>query len=90
YGAGDRSRNRDMMVGALATIYGIWLVYAAGFSYLLMCMVLFAPGIVVYVWARRERGVRAFTSVEALIAAAIVALALVAGWLMWTGSISPL
>jgi arginine:ornithine antiporter/lysine permease len=79
-----------MIVGALATIYGIWLVYAAGLQYLLMCMVLFTPGIVVYVWARRERGVRAFTAAEALIAAAIVVLALVAGWLMWTGRISPL
>ena len=29
-----------------------------------------APGIVVYVWARRERGARAFTAIEALIAAA--------------------
>ena len=49
YGAGDRSRNCDMIVGALATIYGIWLVYAAGLHYLLMCTVLFAPGILVYV-----------------------------------------
>jgi arginine:ornithine antiporter/lysine permease len=90
YGAGDRSRNRDMIVGGLATIYGIWLVYAAGLQYLLMCMVLFTPGIVVYVWARREHGPRAFTAVEALIAVAIVVLALAAGWLMWTGRISPL
>jgi len=90
YGAGDRSRNRDMAVGAVATIYGIWLVYAAGLSYLLMCMVLFAPGIVVYVWARRERGARAFTTIEVLIAVAIVALALLAAWLMVTGEISPL
>ena len=56
--AGDRVRNRDIDRWALATIYGLWLVYAAGLQYLLMCAVLFAPGIVVYVQARRERGER--------------------------------
>jgi hypothetical protein len=48
YGAGDPSRNRDIAFGALATVYGLWLVYAAGLQYLLMCAVLFAPGIAVY------------------------------------------
>lgn len=90
YGAGDRSRNRDMLVGAIATLYGIWLVYAAGIEYLLMCMVLFAPGIAVYAWARRERGAPAFTPAEAIIAIAILVLALLAAWLMWAGRISPL
>jgi len=90
YGAGDRSRNRDMIVGAIATIYGLWLVYAAGLQYLLMCMVLFAPGIIVYAWARRERGARAFTGVEVVIALAIVALALFAAWQLWTGELNPL
>jgi len=90
YAVGDKSRKRNMIIGAIATLYGIWLVYAAGLEYLLMCMVLFAPGIAVYAWARRERGARAFTSIEAAIAVAIVVLALLAAWLMWTGRISPL
>ena len=79
-----------MLVGAVATLYGLWLVYAAGLSYLLMCAVLFVPGILVYVKARREAGQRAFTGAEALIAAAMVALGAYAGWLLWTGQISPL
>jgi arginine:ornithine antiporter / lysine permease len=90
YGAGDGGRNRDIVVGAVATIYGLWLVYAAGLTYLLMCMVLFAPGIVIYVWARRERGARAFTPIEIMVAAGIVVLALLAAYLMATGEISPL
>jgi arginine:ornithine antiporter/lysine permease len=89
YATDDKSRNRDMIVGALATIYGIWLVYAAGLTFLLMCMVLFAPGILVYLKARQERAARAFTGIEAVIAAGIVILALLAAWLMWTGRISP-
>ncbi|HXV23972.1 MAG TPA: arginine-ornithine antiporter [Alphaproteobacteria bacterium] len=90
YGTAERGRTRDLIVGAVATLYGLWLVYAAGLSYLLMCAVLFVPGILVYVKARRETGQAAFTGIEALIAAAIVALGVYAGWLLWTGQISPL
>jgi len=90
YAASDKGRTGDMVVGAIATIYGLWLVYAAGLQYLLMCAILFAPGIIVYAKARSERGERTFTGIEILIAVAIAALALVAAWLMWTGKISPL
>jgi arginine:ornithine antiporter/lysine permease len=89
YEADDRRRNRDLVVGAVATLYGIWLVYAAGLSYLLMCSILFVPGILVYARARREAGTRAFSAPEAIIAAAILALGLCAAWLLWTGRISP-
>jgi arginine:ornithine antiporter/lysine permease len=90
YQAGDKARRRQLLVGAVATIYGIWLVYAAGLQYLLMCAILFAPGILVYAKARKEQGGRIFTGVEAVIAIALVAVALLAAWLMWTGEISPL
>lgn len=83
-------RLRDMVVGALATIYGLWLVYAAGLTYLLMCTVLFAPGILIFIRARRERQGKVFTAIEALLAVGMVALALLTGWLMWTGRISPI
>jgi arginine:ornithine antiporter/lysine permease len=89
YRSGE-ARTGDLMVGAVATIYGLWLVYAAGLQYLLMCAILFAPGIIVYAKARSERGQRAFTGIEAAIAVAIGVLAAVAAWLMWTGEISPL
>jgi arginine:ornithine antiporter/lysine permease len=75
YAAGDKSRNRDMLIGGVAMVYGLWLVYAAGVNYLLMCMVLFVPGILVYAWARFERKTRAFTPIEIVIALAIIALA---------------
>jgi arginine:ornithine antiporter/lysine permease len=89
YGAGE-SRGKDVIVGAVATVYGLWLVYAAGLSYLLMCAVLFAPGILIYAKARAESGQRVFVGFEVVIASLIVALALLAAWLMWTGKVSPL
>jgi len=90
YETNDRGRTRDLIIGAVATVYGIWLIYAAGLSYLLMCAILFVPGILVYLKARREAGARAFTGPEGIIAAGMVALGLYAGWLLWTGQISPL
>jgi arginine:ornithine antiporter / lysine permease len=89
YDAGD-GRGRDMLIGAVATLYGAWLVYAAGPNYLLMCALLYAPGILIYGWARKARGEKAFTAIEAVIAAGIVLAAGIAGYLMWTGAISAL
>jgi arginine:ornithine antiporter / lysine permease len=89
YDAGD-GRGRDMLIGAVATLYGAWLVYAAGPNYLLMCALLYVPGILIYGWARKARGEKAFTAIEAAIAAGIVLAAGIAGYLMWTGAISAL
>ncbi len=89
YDASD-GRGRDMLIGAVATIYGAWLVYAAGPNYLLMCALLYAPGILIYGWARKARGEKAFTAIEVAIAAGIVLAAGIAGYLMWTGAISAL
>ena len=90
YGPADRRRTRDIIIGAIATLYGLWLVYAAGLNYLLMCAVLFAPGILVYMQARRERGKVPFVGFELALAIFIALVAIVAAYLMWTGVISPL
>jgi arginine:ornithine antiporter/lysine permease len=89
YGAGE-GRGRDMFTGALATVYGAWLIYAAGPNYLLMCSILYAVGVPVYWFARAGRGQMAFSGIEALIAACIVIVAGIAAYLMWMGTMSAL
>ncbi len=89
YSASD-STGRDLAAGAVATLYGVWLVYAADPKYLFMAAMLYAPGIVFYVLARRETCEKAFTLAEAIIAAALIIAACAAAWLLWTGAISPL
>jgi len=84
------SRTRDLIAGLVATVYGAWLVYAAGPTYLFMAAMLYAPGIIIYVMARRERGEKNFTIIEALIAVSLVAAGIAAAYLIWNGSISPL
>ena len=75
YGIGE-NRNGPMLIGLVATIYGLWLVYAAG--------------IIFFVWARRENRARIFHPVEAILAAALVGVALYAAYQMWTGAVSAL
>ncbi|MEZ5803765.1 MAG: arginine-ornithine antiporter [Rhizobiaceae bacterium] len=89
YGMAE-SRNGALVIGLVATVYGLWLVYAAGLSYLFMCAVLYAPGVAFYVWARRENRERIFHPVEAGLAAALVAVGLYAAYQMWTGAVSAL
>ncbi len=76
--APNEGRGFGLAVGLVATLYGIWLVYAAGPAYLLMCAILYAPGIIVHAIARREAGARLFHPLELLLAAGLVVAAVVA------------
>jgi arginine:ornithine antiporter/lysine permease len=88
YGLGE-NRTGPMLAGLVATIYGLWLVYAAGPAYLFMCAVLYAPGILIYAWARRETGQSLFKPIEGILAAALVAVGIYAAYEMWIGAVSP-
>jgi arginine:ornithine antiporter/lysine permease len=89
YALGE-SRLRDVLTGLIATAYGAWLIYAAGTNYLLLVSMLYAPGILIYWWARKSNGQKPFTSLEAFIAVGLVAVAALATYLLWTGAISAL
>ena len=88
YAPGEQ-RTAPMLVGILATFYGLWLVYAAGPAYLFMCAILYAPGILFYVLACRESGQKPFRLFEAVLAVVLVAVALLAAYEMWAGIVSP-
>jgi arginine:ornithine antiporter/lysine permease len=86
YKAGE-STGKDMLVAVIATLYGIWLLYAAGLQYLLLSMVLYAPGLLFYVWARKERSEKPFNSGEAILAVVIVALGVYAAYGLSVGTL---
>jgi len=75
-------------VAALATVYCIWLLYAAGLKYLLLSALLYAPGAALYVWAKREREQRPFTPREVVVLALLLLLALGAAYLLAVGRLS--
>jgi arginine:ornithine antiporter / lysine permease len=88
--APPQSRPRDILIGGVATLYGLWLIYAADVKYLFMGLILYALGVVVFAWARNEQGASPFRSWEALLAVAILLAGGAAGWMIYTGQISPL
>ena len=82
-------RGRDQVFAWIAVVYTLFMFVAAGLKYVLLVAVLFVPGTVLYLWARREQNARLFTSVE-LIILAVTLVAGLAGFVgLLTGAIAP-
>lgn len=84
---GTKGRNFNIFIGVLATVYGIYLVYASGIDNLLLTMLLYAPGILVYRKVQKEENKPLFVGYEAISAVVIVALAVWALYRIATGSL---
>ncbi|RON06433.1 arginine-ornithine antiporter [Pseudomonas brassicacearum] len=78
-------RKKDLIIGGIALIYAIWLLYAGGIKYLLLSALLYAPGAILFAKAKRELGKPVFTNVEKLIFTAVVIGALVAAYGLYDG-----
>nr|WP_297355810.1 arginine-ornithine antiporter [uncultured Caldimonas sp.] len=88
YGNEEGARSKDLVFAAIATVYCVWLLYAAGPKYLLFSALLYAPGLVLFAWARHERGRRWFEPAEAVVALVVLAAAATAAYLLVTGGLS--
>ena len=64
YDIRPQERARDLLFAGIAVIYTLFLIYSAGMKFLLLSAVIYGPGTVLYVWARREQSERVFTAVE--------------------------
>jgi arginine:ornithine antiporter/lysine permease len=73
----------------IAIVYTLFMFVAAGLKYVLLLAILFAPGTVLYFWARREQEARLFTPVEMAVLALIVLAALAGAYGLATGAIQP-
>ena len=73
---------------ALAAVYCVWLLYAAGLKYLLLSALLYAPGAAVYLLAMKQRAQRPFTGREWVILAGLLLLAAVSALMLATGQLS--
>jgi arginine:ornithine antiporter / lysine permease len=82
---GRHGARRDIAVTALAAVYCLWLLYAAGLKYLLLSALLYAPGAVVYLVAKKQRAKRPFTPREAVLLALLLLLAAVSATMLASG-----
>jgi arginine:ornithine antiporter/lysine permease len=71
-------KTKALINGMMATIYGFWLIYAAGIHYILMSTILYAVGIFIYrkAWVDGGRKGVLYTPTEKIIAIALVLLAI--------------
>ena len=88
YGGEPAARRRDMVQGAVATVATLGMLWAGGLKLLLLSTLLFLPGTWLFMRVRRERGLTAFTTPERLVALAILILAGIAAWGLWSGAIT--
>ena len=89
YGADPRGRGRDLVVGALATVYAAAMIHAGGAKFLLLSALLYAPSTLLYAVARREQGRDLFASVPERVAfGAMAAAAAGALYALATGAMS--
>lgn len=88
YAEMPKGREGDLVRAGLATLYTVGLIYAGGLKFLLLSLVIYAPGTVLFILAQRERGHRVFTPMERLLFAAAAAGAAIAIFGLATGRIS--
>jgi arginine:ornithine antiporter/lysine permease len=83
-----QERTRDLIFAGIAALYTAFMIYAGGMKYVLLSAVLYAPGTLLYLWARREQHRRVFTTPEwvILLLAAIGAVICIHG--LASGSIT--
>jgi arginine:ornithine antiporter/lysine permease len=60
-------RTRDTIFAAIAVLYTLFLIYAAGMKFLVLSAILYGPGTALYFWARREQGKTIFKPIEWII-----------------------
>ncbi len=83
-------RWRDFAVALLASAYALWLVYAGGLDNLLLSVLLYVPGVVLFALARRQRGELVFTRWEWVLFGAILAVVIATLVAFWKGLPEPM
>lgn len=83
-----RDNTRHLVVGAIATVYSLWLFYAADPTYLLFGALLVIPGFVPYIWTRVRAGERIFNTFEWVIVVLIIVGAVTAVYGLSVGSLT--
>lgn len=58
-----------------ASVYGFWLLYASGTTYILIASLLYAPGTIMYIYNRHKRGKKIFDGIGSVIVCVVLVVA---------------
>ncbi len=87
---GAGSKAVGWFAAIVGTVYGIWLLYASGWEYLLITTLCYAPGTILYIWAKKEKREKIFGQRVDVISFALVMVLFVISLIMLaTGAIQP-
>ena len=81
-------RTRDLVMASVAVIYTVFMIYAGGLKFILLSAVLYAPGTLLYIWARREQDKTVFTVTDWVIFLVAAVGAVVGIYGLATGTIT--
>jgi arginine:ornithine antiporter/lysine permease len=88
YDTQPRNRSKELFVAGLATFYTVFLIFAAGVDFLLLSLVIYTPGTILFVMSRREQNRRLFSPAEMIILAIAVVGFVVGVVALATGAIT--
>jgi arginine:ornithine antiporter / lysine permease len=87
YGDRANGRTKDIVIGLVALVYAVWLVYAGGTDYIFIAALFYLAGTGLFVWARKQAGRPALIGREPVlvgivaIVAVVAVVGLVQGWI---------
>jgi arginine:ornithine antiporter / lysine permease len=84
----EPERRRQRVIAAVAVVFSLFMLYAAGPKYLLLAAIIYAPGTLLYLVARREQGLRVFNRAEAVACAVLVVAAVLGVVLISTDTLN--
>jgi len=88
YGPDSKDRNKDLIWAGLATLYTIFMLLAGGLKFVLLSFIIFAPGTLLFILARREQGRTIFTNAELALFVVVLLGAAYGVYALATGTIS--
>lgn len=80
-------RSRDLFVAAISTAYTLFLIWAAGYTFVFLSCILLAPATALYFIARREQNAKVFTTPGLVVFLVVLAFAVTGIVLLATGRV---
>ncbi|WP_337265090.1 MULTISPECIES: amino acid permease, partial [unclassified Serratia (in: enterobacteria)] len=79
---------KDLIIALIATFYSLLMLYAGGMKYLLLSAIIYGPGTLLYITAKREQQAKVFTPAEMGLFIIVMVAAVVAIYSIATGVIT--
>lgn len=84
-----RTKAAIWIFAVIGSVYGLWMLYASGWQAVLTSTVLFGPGILLYLYTQKQKGIKIFPKATDAVATLVVLAAFIVSIiLMANGTIS--